>query len=110
MLPVTRITCDIKAHSPFNHIVDLSLFEVNTVLTNLSFVRINWLFNCPSFNVMGSTDAKSIIINLWQLNAIANLNNKLLDLVFTNTELEITVVHDLSPFVVFDVHHPALTT
>ncbi|GJQ80650.1 hypothetical protein Trydic_g9234 [Trypoxylus dichotomus] len=72
-------------------------------------------FNAPGFNMPDLNDRRtsSILLlmetlNLRQLNDITNLNGKLLDLVFTNLDVEFAVAHDLAPFVGEDPHHPAL--
>ncbi|GJQ71428.1 hypothetical protein Trydic_g11153 [Trypoxylus dichotomus] len=65
-------------------------------------------FNAPSFNVPDLDDRRTSNIlllmetlNLGQLNNTTNLNRRLLD-------VELTVAHDLAPFVNEGSHHPAL--
>lgn len=71
-------------------------------------------FNCPLF-ASGSTSAqKKLLMSfmelllLRQMNIVCNANERLLDLMFSNIGGDVKVVHNTSPFVPEDMHHPAL--
>lgn len=70
-------------------------------------------FNIANFNNLTVRDSKSHLINsfiqlgnLQQVNHVRNINGRLLDLVLTNQHCN--VLHDSSPLLGEDSHHPAL--
>lgn len=74
-------------------------------------------FNCYNLGSTAPTyDHRSFIIQMFlhtlglnQYNQIYNCNNRLLDLVLTNINCEIAIDRDMSPIVLEDPNHPALS-
>lgn len=102
---------------------DVACDDMDTLLSALSLnlldkhIIVVGDFNAREYNTCnGGADRRCEIIsnfastlNLKQFNHVANSNNRVLDLVFTNIEGDVAVGHDAVPFVMEDPFHPALT-
>lgn len=63
----------------------------------------------PTTSLIESTFIDEMLFNnLSQCNRIINLNNRILDLLLTNTPDKLEVSKNLSPLLKLDAHHPAL--
>ena len=94
-----------------------SLFDYATALINVACQPLHNIliagdFNCSDYFL--GNDSRSVIeikhfaqfLNLKQFNSVANVNGRILDLIFST--LDTTITPSLEPLVPLDKYHPAL--